>query len=145
MLNVDLAAEYPIMRPQDEIERTNFQCSVAFRKRLRASTDTTTRDTCMPTTRASGARLPKLEVPTFDGDILKWKSFWDEFSVSIHERSAAAEKVVYLQKALKDRRAKSTIDGLTKSGEHYEEVVKFLQTRYDLPRMVHQTRVCRIV
>ena len=118
---------------------------MAIKKRLRASTDTTTRDT--PTPRATGAKLPKLEVPSFDGDILKWKSFWDEFNVSIHERSdlTAAEKMVYPQNALKDKTAKSTIEGLMKSGEHYEEAVKCLQTRYDRPRMVHQTHVRRIV
>jgi len=86
-------------------------------------------------------------VPTFDGDILKWKSFWDQFSVSIHKRShlTAAEKMAYLQNALKDKTAKSTIEGLTKSGEHYEEAVKCFQTRYNRPRMVHQTHVRRIV
>ena len=145
MLNLELVAEDPIIRTQDEIEQTIFRCSVAIRKRLRASTDATTCDT--PTSRAPGAKLPKLEVPTFDGDILKWKSFWDQFSVSIHKRSdlTAAEKMVYLQNALKDKTAKSTIEGLTKSGEHYEEAVKCLQTRYDRPRMVHQTHVRRIV
>ena len=78
---------------------------MAIRKRLFASTDATTHH--MPTPRALGAKLPKLEVPTFDGDILKWKSFWDQFSVSIHKRSdlTAAEKMVYLQNALKDRTA----------------------------------------
>ena len=55
------------------------------------------------------------------------------------------EKMVYLQNALKDNTAKRTIEGLTKSGEHYEEAVKCLQARYDHPRLVHQTHVRRIV
>ena len=145
LLNVELAAEDPIMRAQDEIERTIFRCSVTIKKKLRASSDSTTRHT--PPPRATCAKLPRLEVPSFDGDILKWKSFWDQFSVSIHDRSdlTAAEKMVYLQNALKDKTAKSTIEGLTKSGEHYEEAVKCLQSRYDRPRMVHQTHVRRIV
>ena len=33
-----------------------------------------------------GVRLPKLEVPTFDGDILHWQSFWEQFYVAIHDR-----------------------------------------------------------
>ena len=53
--------------------------------------------------------------------------------------------MVYLQNALKDNTAKRTIEGLTKSGEHYEEAVKCLQARYDHPRLVHQTHVRRIV
>ena len=53
--------------------------------------------------------------------------------------------MVYLQNALKDNAARRTIEGLTKSGEHYEEAVRCLQTCYDCPRMVHQTHVRRIV
>ena len=92
LLDVDLVPEHPIMHTQHEIEGTFFRYSVAIRKRLHASTDTITRD--MSTTRAPGAWLPKLEVPNFDGDILKWKPFWDQFSVLIHEPSdlVAAEK-----------------------------------------------------
>ena len=73
LLNVELAAEDPIIRNQDEIEQTIFRCSVAIRRRLHASTDATTHNTTMP--KAPGSRLPKLQVPAFDGDVLKWKSF----------------------------------------------------------------------
>ena len=121
---------------------------MTIRKRLLALTETTTRKTPVTTPRTSGAKLPKLEVPTFDGDLLKWKSFWDQFLVSIHDRTdlANAEKImVYLQNALKDNAARCTIGGLTKSGEHYEEAVRCLQARYDRPRMVHQAHVRRII
>jgi len=30
------------------------------------------------------SKLPKLTLPTFDGDILQWQSFWDYFESSIH-------------------------------------------------------------
>ena len=53
--------------------------------------------------------LPKLEVPTFNGDLLKWKLFWDQFSISIHNRTdltTNAEKIVYLQNTLNDHTAK---------------------------------------
>ena len=39
------------------------------------------------TTESDGVKLPKLEVPTFDGDILQWKSFWEQFVVSVHGRT----------------------------------------------------------
>jgi len=48
MLNLELVAEDPIIRTQDQIEQTIFRCSVAIRKRLRASTDATTRDAPTP-------------------------------------------------------------------------------------------------
>ena len=101
---MELATEDPIVRTQVEIEHMIFRCSVDIEKKLRASVNTTTHDTPPSAPRTSGAKLPKLEVPTFDGDLLKWKSFWDQFSISIHNRTdlTNAEKMVYLQNALKD-------------------------------------------
>ena len=32
----------------------------------------------------SRVRLPKLEIPTFFGDALQWKSFWDQCNATIH-------------------------------------------------------------
>ena len=29
-------------------------------------------------------KLPKISVPTFDGKVLNWKSFWEQFDASIH-------------------------------------------------------------
>ena len=50
-----------------------------------------------------GVKLPKLDVPTFDGNILNWRSFWEQFRVSVHDRSTLSdsEKLVYLQHSLK--------------------------------------------
>ena len=99
------------------------------------------------TTDSSGVKLPKLDVPTFDGNIIHWKQFWDQFSVSIHDRTSLsnAEKIVYLQHALKDGSAKNAIEGLSHSGENYEDAVKCLKSRYDRPRLIHRTHVQMIV
>ena len=115
-------------------------------KRLLAtsSSDTTTSSSPLDT---SGVRLPKLDVPTFDGDIIHWKQFWDQFTVSVHDRTnlSNAEKIVYLQHALKDGSAKNAIEGLSHSGDNYSEAVKCLKTRYDRPRLIHRTHVQKIV
>ena len=85
----------------------------------------------------------KLEVPTFDGNILLWKKFWEQFSVSVHDhtRLSDAEKLVYLQQAIKDSAASSAIEGLSKTGDQYEEAVKSLKSRYDRPRLIHREHV----
>ena len=85
LLHIELGAEDPLLTSQNEIEHTIFKCSLAIKKRLRTMADNPPPET--PTPRTPGAKLPKLEVPTFDGDILKWKCFWDQFRVSIHDRS----------------------------------------------------------
>ena len=47
--------------------------------------------------------LPKISTPTFDGDILNWVAFWEQFEIAIHskERLHDAQKFVYLREALK--------------------------------------------
>lgn len=64
-------------------------------------------------------KLPKLEVPKFDGNILHWKQFLEQFCVSVHQRSnlSNAEKLIYLQRALEDGNTRSVIGGLYQSGE----------------------------
>ena len=58
----------------------------------------------VPTIKEGGVRLPKIEVPKFDGNIMKWKTFCEQYSVSIDSKSGLSdpEKLVYLRQALKD-------------------------------------------
>ena len=94
-----------------------------------------------------GIRLLKLDVPVFNGHILNWKCFWEQFIVSIHKRPSLsnAEKLVYLQQALRGGSAKSAIEGLSRSGDNYNEAIKCLKERYDQPRLIHQAHVKAIL
>lgn len=94
-----------------------------------------------------GVRLPKLDVPTFDGDILNWSTFWEQFCIAVHDRRhlSEAEKLAYLRHALKDGTAKSTVEGLSCSGDQYSEAVECLKARYDRPKLIHQAHVRKIV
>ena len=92
---------------------------------------------------SSGVKLPKLDVPTFDGNILNWRAFWEQFSVSVHDRAmlSHSEKLVYLQQSLKGGSAKGMIEGLSRSGECYVEAIECLRSRYNRPRFIHQAHV----
>ena len=46
---------------------------------------------------------------------------------------------------LKDGSEKNAIEGLSHSGENYDEAVKCLKARYDRPRLIHHTHVQMIV
>ena len=52
--------------------------------------------------RRPGVKLPKMEVPTFNGDRLQWQTFWEQFDVTIHSRTEISdtEKLAYLRHAL---------------------------------------------
>ena len=134
LLPLDLE-EDELSESQSEIERSIFDISLSIKRLLQPKAS--------PAAESNGIKLPKLDVPTFDGEILSWRTFWEQFCVSVYDRSGISdsEKLVYLRSALKGGPAKQTIEGLSRSGEVYAEAVECLQTRYDRPRLIHQTHV----
>uniref|UniRef100_A0A1X7UIY8 Uncharacterized protein n=1 Tax=Amphimedon queenslandica TaxID=400682 RepID=A0A1X7UIY8_AMPQE len=83
-----------------ELEQQLFDCSHVIHRHLaRHDTERT------PTTpvASSGVKLPKLDVLVFDGNIINWTKFWQQFRVSVHDRTniTETEKLIYLQHALK--------------------------------------------
>ena len=129
---------------QVEVEKRVFDCSLKIKKLLQSQANLTTSSSS-----GKGVRLPKLDVPTFDGtsNILNWRTFWDQFLVSVHDRTNLSEfeKLVCLQQALKGGSAKRAIEGLSRSGEHYSEAIKCLKSHYDRPCLTHQAHVKMIV
>ena len=83
LLSSDVPAEDPIMHNQAQVDKAAFDCLLKIKKRLRALTPTPTKASETSTT-----KLPKLELPTFHGDILRWKYFWNSFaSQYTHDRT----------------------------------------------------------
>ena len=82
-------------------------------------------------TPASHARLPKLNIRPFNGDIRKWTTFWDSFESSIHSNTTLSdvEKFTYLQSLL-EHSAREAISGLTLSSANYSEAISVLKGRY---------------
>ena len=142
LLSLDLEDGSELNELQARVEKGIFDCSLEIKKLLRSH---------LPSSSSSpdpkGVRLPKLEVPTFDGSILNWKTFWEQFSISVHGRTdlSDSEKLAYLRHALKSGIAKSVIEGLSRSGEHYTEAIACLKSRYDRPRLIHQAHVRKIL
>ena len=77
-------------------------------------------------------RLPKLDIEKFDGDVINWSSFWDQFSTAIHENDSLSEinKFTHLKSFLCDS-AKLTISGLSRASENYKEAIDLLKQRYE--------------
>ena len=66
-------------------------------------------------------KLPKFSVPSFDGSLLNWSSFWEQFETAIHlkEQLTEAKKLVYLKDSLKDGPAGHVIEGLAQTSGNY--------------------------
>ena len=138
LLASDIPTDDPIMQDHAWAEKVVFDHLLKIKKCHRALAATSTK-----ANEASTTKLPKLELPTFHGDILQWKNFWEQFCNSVYNRAniPKEEKLMYSQNAIKDKTPKSPIAGHTKSSDHYDEAVKCLQERYDRPRQIHQTCV----
>lgn len=67
-------------------------------------------------------KLPKLNLPTFDGDILQWQSFWDSYEAAVHTNPTLSngQRFNYLKSLLHDE-AFQTVNGFALTNSNYEE------------------------
>ena len=142
--HLDIEHTDKLLEHQGQLEGQVFDCSVRIKKLL-SSVPALSTSASPPDSK--GVKLPKLDVPKFDGEILNWRSFWEQFCISVHERTSLSnsEKLVYLQQSLKGGSAKGVIEGLSRSGDNYMEAVGCLQSRYDRPRLIHKAHVRMIL
>lgn len=77
-------------------------------------------------------RLPKIELPNFDGNFKNWDSFRDLFSTLVHQNSDIPdiEKLVYLKSCLKGD-VGNIVRNLDTSSANYQNAWDTLIKRYD--------------
>ena len=77
------------------------------------------------------SRLPKLEIAKFEGDVLQWQGFWDQFSAAIDSNSQLKniDKFNYLKTFL-GKKPLDIISGLTLSSSNYLKALDILRERY---------------
>ena len=136
-LAADLDDSDNLFIQHSKLESLQFDCAHKAKKLLGSSASNIPASTSFT---GKGMKLPKLDVPTFNGDILNWSQFWEQFFVSVHDHSdlSDAEKLVYLQQAIKNSSAKNTIEGLSHTADNYNEAVSCLKMRYDRPRLIYR-------
>ena len=89
-----------------------------------------------PVTRSS--TRPKIPLPRFDGEVLKWQPFWQAFDAEIHSDPTIANinKFNYLMGQLEPC-VSSTVGGLFPSNDSYPQLVNLLQERYgSVPKII---------
>jgi hypothetical protein len=149
LMSLDLDASDELLTLHSHLGEFMFACSLRIKELTHPLTPSTsaTSDPTHASSDPKGVKLPKLDVPVFNGNILNWRNFWEQFSVSVHDRPSLSdsEKLVYLQQALKGGSAKGTIEGLSRSADNYKEAIACLKARYDRPRLIHQAHVKTIL
>ena len=77
------------------------------------------------------AKLPKLVLPKFRGDITTWMGFWDSFKSAVHDNASLSkiDKFNYLRSLLEGA-ASRAIQGLALSSDNYDSAVEILEQRF---------------
>ena len=79
----------------------------------------------------SGIKLPKLDLPCFTGDVLKFMTYWDQFKCTVHENQelSKVQKFTYLRSTLKES-ALHDIEGFEVTVTNYEHAVAAILHRF---------------
>ena len=81
--------------------------------------------------RAPKVKLPELNIPIFDGNVVEWPAFWSNFSViHNHPELTSDVKMMHLTNYIKGDAAR-TIEGLHVSVGNYDSAVRMLKDRFN--------------
>ena len=77
------------------------------------------------------SRLPKLTLPTFDGNPLYWQSFWDSYRAAVHDHPNLSDiqKFNYLRAQLRGNASRS-ISGFPLTNANYQRSIELLRERF---------------
>ena len=80
---------------------------------------------------SSAIRLPKLEMSTFDGNVMLFREFWDMFTAAIHTNKnlSDTEKLTYLKESVVGK-AREVLQGLSITAPNYRVAVELLTVRF---------------
>lgn len=83
------------------------------------------------------AKLPKLVLPKFKGDVTQWQGFWDSYNSSIHTNPQLTQidKFNHLHLFLEGQEARS-IQGLTRTEANYNSAIDLLHKRFGKPQNI---------
>jgi len=82
-------------------------------------------------------KLPKLVIPKFNGDVKRFRSFWDSFDSAINKNPSlsAVDKFNYLHILLEGSAARS-IQGLALLETNYPAAIDIIQDRFGNPHQI---------
>ena len=153
---LDAATELPDL---DELTELIGQVHLTYRKFMKYVLRATLVKDSDPTTshpdtrKQPPYRLPKMDMPTFEGDPKLWRRFWERFSqrLSMHPDLPASEKIAQLEQAIEPPAGRALISALPAGRalisapegveEEYLASVAALNQRYDQPHKIYRTHV----
>ena len=92
-----------------------------------------------PKTDSEPYRMPKIDIPHFNGEIKNWHRFWVQYKEAVHDnkRLNSTTKLVFLRQAMDDPALQDLLCCETEGGDFYGEMIEVLSKRFDKPRDLH--------
>ena len=117
---------FPQTLPSQEISTQSSTPQVSLQPATVQSTPSFSTHTTQNT-----SRLPKLSLPTFNGNPLQWQTFWGSFNAAVHSNSnlSGVEKFNYLRAQTSGEAAKA-ISGFPLTNTNYEQAIALLNERF---------------
>lgn len=94
---------------------------------------------------ATTMKLPKIELPKFDGNYLHWRQFYDLFKQLIHEQPIPPAQKLYFLRANVTGEAHSLIQHFQPTDNNYEVAWKTLVERFDNRRLLLTAQLTRLL
>ena len=96
---------------------------------------------CKASTAVARVKLPKLDLPQFDGKYTEWTSFWDQFNASVHAEHSLSDsqKLNYLKRSLRGEAAK-VISEFSITDGNYKAARELLCARFENKRCILRAR-----
>ena len=143
IVTMDLTDSDAISMSHVTIEKEIFDCGLKVKQLIAATLSSSSLSGSATHSAGAYVKLPKLEVPMFDGQVTNCHTFWEQFEISVHSHPpfSDSEKLVYLKQALIGGAERNVIEGLSGTGSHYVRAVESLHAQYNRPRLLHQTHV----
>lgn len=85
---------------------------------------------------SEATRLPKLDLPHFEGNVKDWPSFWELFANAVDKTEIPAiSKFAYLRTVIKGDAARC-VEGLSLTAAHYTKAVELLKARFGRKELI---------
>ena len=91
-------------------------------------------------------KLPKIDLPTFDGDVSSWQSYYQSIKVSVVDNPSLAgvQKLEYLMRSLKGSAAEA-VKGFAVIRENYQPVLESLKERFGHSRLILDAHIRSLI
>ena len=90
-------------------------------------------------------KLPKLNLPVFNGDVLQWQSFWDQFVAAVDSTDLPdVSKFSYLRASLEGE-PKAAIQSVSLTSAHYASACKILKDRFGRKETIIFTHIQKLL